>query len=98
MKKQRECANRRGKDTLTILAKPLVVFLLLIVVIGCRSIDKHSPLNSELAIAQVDTYQSVKDRNLCLKYYGNLENIYQKVRDWYSSREVEFFIVLGKWI
>ena len=97
MKKQRACAKKRkGGNILTILAKSLVVLLLLIVVaIGCRSVEKPIPLSAELAIAPADTYQLVAERKLCLKYYDNLEDIYQKVRDRYSSEEVEFFIVFG---
>jgi hypothetical protein len=79
MEKQRECANRNKENILSVLTKTLVVFLLLVMAIGCRSIDKHIPLSAELAIAPADAYQSVTDRKLCLKYYGNLENIYQKV-------------------
>jgi len=95
MKKQRECANRNEENILSVLAKPLVVFLLLVVAVGCRSIDKHTPLSADLAIAQADTYKLVAERKLFLKYKGNLENIYQKIRGRYSSREVEFFIVFG---
>lgn len=97
MKKQRACAKKRkGGNSLSALAKLLVVLLLLIVVaIGCRSVDKPTSLIADLAIAQADTYQLVADRELFLKFKGNLENIYQKVRNRYSSKEVEFFIVFG---
>jgi len=95
MKKQRECANRDEENILPVLAKTLVVFLLLVIAIGCRSTDKHIPLNADLAIAQADTYKLVAERKLFLKYKGNLENIYHKVRGKYSSGEVEFFIVFG---
>ncbi len=95
MKKQRECANRNEENILAVLAKPLFVFLLLVIAISCRSIDKHTPLSAELAIAPADTYLSIKERELYLKHKGNLEHIYQKIRDRYSPREVEFFIVIG---
>ena len=95
MEKQREYANRDEENILSVLAKTLVVFLLLVIPIGCRSTDKHIPLNADLAIAQADTYKLVAERKLFLKYKGNLENIYQKVRGSYSAGEVEFFIVFG---
>ena len=95
MKKQRECANRDKENILSALAKALVVFLLPVIAIGCRSTDKHIPLSVDLAIAQADTYELVAERKIFLKYKGNLENIYQKVRDRHSAGEVEFFMVFG---
>ena len=95
MKKQRECANRDKENILSALAKALVVFLLPVIAIGCRSTDKHIPLSADLAIAQADTYELVAERKIFLKYKGNLENIYQKVRDRHSAGEVEFFMVFG---
>ena len=95
MKKQRECANRDKENILSALAKALVVFLLPVIAIGCRSTDKHMPLSVDLAIAQADTYELVAERKIFLKYKGNLENIYQKVRDRHSAGEVEFFMVFG---
>ena len=95
MKKQREYANRDEENILSVLAKLLVVFLLLVIAISCRSTDKHIPLSADLAIAQADIYKLVAEKELFLKYKGNLENIYQKVRDRYSAGEVEFFIVFG---
>jgi hypothetical protein len=38
--KQKVCASRKVENTLPILAKPLVVFLLLVIAIACRSVDK----------------------------------------------------------
>ena len=58
MKKQRECANRDEENILSALAKALVVFLLLVIDIGCRSTDKHIPLSADLAIAQADIYRT----------------------------------------
>ncbi len=88
MKKQREYANRNEENILSVLAKLLVVFLLLVIPIGCKSVDKHIPLSAESAIAQADIYKLVAEKELFLKYKGNLENIYQKVRDRYSAGEV----------
>jgi hypothetical protein len=42
MKKLREYANKNEENILAVLAKPLVVFLLLVIAISCRSIDKHT--------------------------------------------------------
>ena len=95
MKKLRGCANRNEENILPILAKPLVVLLLLVIAISCRSIEKHTTLSAELAIAPADTYLSIEERELYFKYKGNLEHIYQEVRDRYRSREVEFFVVFG---
>ncbi len=95
MKKQRECANRNEETILSVLAKTLVVFLLLAVAIGCRSVEKHTPFSAESVIAPAETYQSLKERELFFKYKSNLEHIYQKVRDRYTPGEVEFFIVHG---
>jgi hypothetical protein len=95
MEKQRECANRDEENILSVLAKTLVVFLLLVIATACRSTDKHIPLSADLAIAQVDAYKLVAERELFLKYKGNLESIYQKVRACYSAGDLEFFIVYG---
>jgi hypothetical protein len=95
MKNQRKCANRNEENILSALAKTLVVLLLLAVAIGCRSVEKHTPLSAESVIAPAETYQSLKERELFFKYKGNLEHIYQKVRDRYTPGEVEFFIVRG---
>lgn len=95
MEKQRECANRDEENIPSALAKLLVVFLLLVIAIGCKSVDKHIPLSADLAIAQADTYKLVAEKELFLKYKSNLEDIYQKVRGKYSAGEVEFFIVFG---
>jgi hypothetical protein len=95
MKKQREYANRNEENILSVLAKLLVVFLLLVIALGCRSTDKHIPLSADLAIAQVDAYKLAAERELFLKYKGNLESIYQKVRACYSAGDLEFFIVYG---
>jgi hypothetical protein len=56
MKKLRGCANRNKENILTVLAKPLVICLLLVIAISCRSIEKHTTLSAELAIAPADTY------------------------------------------
>ena len=95
MEKLRGCTNRNEENILHILAKLLVVFLLLVIAISCRSIEKHTTLSAELAIAPADTYLSIEERELYFKYKGNLEHIYQEVRDRYKSREVEFFVVFG---
>ncbi len=95
MKNQRECANRNEKNILSVLAKTLVILLFLAVAIGCRSVEKPTPLSAESVIAPAETYQSLKERELFHKYKGNLEHIYQKVRDRYAPGEVEFFIVRG---
>jgi hypothetical protein len=95
MKNQRECANRNENNILSVLAKTLVVLLLLVVAIGCRSVEKLTPLSAESVIAPAETYQSLKERELFFKYKGNLGHIYQKVRDRYAPGEVEFFIIRG---
>jgi hypothetical protein len=95
MKKLREYANKNEENILAVLAKPLVVFLLLVIAISCRSIDKHTPLSAELAIAPADTYQLLNERELYFKHKSSLEHIYQKIRNRYSSGELEFFIVFG---
>jgi hypothetical protein len=95
MKKQREYANSYEENILSVLAKTLVVFLLLVIAIGCRSTATHIPLSADLAIAQADTYKLLVERELFLKYKSNLESIYQKIRDRYSAGDLEFFIVYG---
>jgi hypothetical protein len=95
MKKQKEYANSYEENILSVLAKTLVVFLLLVIAIGCRSTATHIPLIADLAIAQADTYKLLVERELFLKYKSNLESIYQKVRACYSAGDLEFFIVYG---
>jgi len=70
MEKLRGCTNRNEENILHILAKLLVVFLLLVIAISCRSIEKHTTLSAELAIAPADTYLSIEEREL---YFKNIK-------------------------
>jgi hypothetical protein len=62
---------------------------------SCQSISKPAPLESSSVIAPLNVYESPQDRSLAIKYYSNLENIYNSIRSHFNPNKLEFFMISG---
>ena len=62
---------------------------------SCQSIGKPAPLDSSSVIAPLNVYESPQDRSLAIKYYSNLENIYNSIRSHFNPSKLEFFMISG---
>jgi hypothetical protein len=62
---------------------------------SCQSMSKPEPLDSSSVIAPLNVYESPQDRSLAIKYYSNLENIYNRIRSHFNPSKLEFFMISG---
>ena len=62
---------------------------------SCKSMSKPTPLDSSSVIAPLNVYESPQDRSLAIKYYSNLENIYNRIRSHFNPSKLEFFMISG---
>ena len=71
------------------------LILLFAISSSCQSLGKPAPLDDTTVIAPLNVYESPQDRAIVIKYYPNLENIYNNVRSHFKTNQLEFFMISG---